>query len=200
MKEFLEKHSYTAVNLFLNQLVIGIFFGVGLLFVANKIGSEAVKIGISVFSIIFYLFLEYTVAYKVGVQDRVSVELGKAKADLGLPVKLWLLSNSINLLLALFIMLGHLFSNVSFFSSAGGIGAMVAMIIEGMYIGVLSINVGGAALNEYWIMWFAITLPALAVIFLSYLAGVKSRKVAKMFEFEYPESDRPEKKSKKKKG
>lgn len=198
MKNFLEKHSYTAVNLFLNQLVIGIFFGVGLLFVANKIGSEAVKIGISVFSIIFYLFLEYTVAYKVGVQDRVSVETGKARADLMLPVKLWLLSNSINLLLAVLIMLGNIFSNTAFFSSAGGIGATVAMIIEGMYFGVLTIKVGGAALSSYWVMYFVITLPALAVIFLSYLAGVKSKRVAKMFAFEYPESDRPEKKSKKK--
>lgn len=198
MKNFLEKHSYTAVNLFLNQLVIGIFFGVGLLFVANKIGSEAVKIGISVFSIIFYLFLEYTVAYKVGVQDRVSVETGKARADLMLPVKLWLLSNSINLLLAVLIMLGNIFSNTAFFSSAGGIGATVAMIIEGMYFGVLTIKVGGAALSSYWVMYFVITLPALAVIFLSYLAGVKSKRVAKMFAFEYPESDRPERKSKKK--
>ncbi len=199
MKKFFEKYSYNAVNLFLNQLVIGIFFGVGLLFVANKIGSDALKIGISIFSIIFYLFLEYTVAYKIGVTDRVSVEIGKARPDYSLPVKLWLLSNSINLLLAVFIMLGHLLSDVTFFSSLGGISATISMIIQGMYYGVLTIKVGGAALNSYWIMHFVITLPALAVIFLSYFFGIKSKKIAKMFAFEYPESDRPEKKTNKKK-
>lgn len=199
MKKFFEKYSYNAVNLFLNQLVIGIFFGVGLLFVANKIGSDALKIGISIFSIIFYLFLEYTVAYKIGVTDRVSVEIGKARPDYSLPVKLWLLSNSINLLLAVFIMLAHLLSDVTFFSSLGGISAMISTIIQGMYYGVLTIKVGGAELNSYWIMHFVITLPALVVIFLSYFFGIKSKKIAKMFAFEYPESDRPEKKTNKQK-
>ena len=47
-------------------------------------------------------------------------------------------------------------------------------------------------------MYFLITLPSLLVVFLSYVLGLKSKKIAKMFEFQYPESDRPETKSKKK--
>ncbi len=191
MKDFFEKHSYNAVKLLLNQIVIGIFFGVGFLFVANKMESPAFKIAASVISIIFYLFLEFTVAYKLGADDRVSVDLGKTKPDYLLPVKLWLLANSINLLLAVFISLGQIFSGVEFFGAVGGVCVTIAMIIEGMYVGIL-------LLLPHWSMYFAITLPALVVIFISYIVGLKSKKIAKMFEFQYPESDRPDPKSTKK--
>ncbi|MBQ7358028.1 MAG: hypothetical protein IJW65_04755 [Clostridia bacterium] len=191
MKQFFDKYSYTAVKLFLNQIVIGIFFGVGFLFVANKLENPAFKIGASVLSIIFFLFLEYTVAYKLGTEERVSVDIGKAKADYLLPVKIWLLANSLNLLLALFITLGQVFSGVGFFGSVGGVCVTVAMIIEGMYSGLI-------LLWPHWSMYFLITLPSLLVVFLSYVLGLKSKKIAKMFEFQYPESDRPETKSKKK--
>lgn len=191
MKQFFDKYSYTAVKLFLNQIVIGIFFGVGFLFVANKLENPAFKIGASVLSILFFLFLEYTVAYKLGTEERVSVDIGKAKADYLLPVKIWLLANSLNLLLALFITLGQVFSGVGFFGSVGGVCVTVAMIIEGMYSGLI-------LLWPHWSMYFIITLPSLLVVFLSYVLGLKSKKIAKMFEFQYPESDRPETKSKKK--
>lgn len=191
MKQFFDKYSYTAVKLFLNQIVIGIFFGVGFLFVANKLENPAFKIGASVLSILFFLFLEYTVAYKLGTEERVSVDIGKAKADYLLPVKVWLLANSLNLLLALFITLGQVFSGVGFFGSVGGVCVTVAMIIEGMYSGLI-------LLWPHWSMYFIITLPSLLVVFLSYVLGLKSKKIAKMFEFQYPESDRPETKSKKK--
>lgn len=191
MKDFFVKHSYNAVKLFLNQIVIGIFFGVGFLFVANKLENPTFKIAASVLSILFYLFLEYTVAYKLGTEDRLSVEMGRAKADYLLPIKLWLLANSINILLAVFIMLGQIFSSVGFFGAVGGVSVTIAMIIEGMYVGIL-------LLAPHWYMYFLITLPALVVIFLSYVAGLKSKKIAKMFEFQYPESDRPEQKPNKK--
>ncbi len=192
MKDFFVKHSYNAVKLFLNQIVIGIFFGVGFLFVANKLENPTFKIVASVLSILFYLFLEYTVAYKLGTDDRLSVEMGRKKADYLLPVKLWLLANSINLLLAVFIAIAEISQSEGFFGAVGGVCVTIAMIIEGMYVGVLSF------LNDHWYMYFLITLPALVVIFLSYVAGLKSKKIAKMFQFEYPESDRPEKESKKK--
>ncbi len=191
MKDFFVKHSYNAVKLFLNQIVIGIFFGVGFLFVANKLENPTFKIAASVFSIIFYLFLEFTVAYKLGADDRISVDLGKIKPDYLLPVKLWLLGNSINLLLAVFIALAQIFSNVGFFGAIGGVCVPIAMIIEGMYAGII-------LLVPHWSMYFVITLPALVVIFVSYVIGLKSKKIAKMFEFQYPESDRPDPKSTKK--
>ncbi len=190
MKDFFEKHSYNAVKLLLNQIVIGIFFGVGFLFVANKLESPAFKIAASILSIIFYLFLEFTVAYKLGADDRISVDLGKTKPDYLIPVKLWLLANSINLLLAVFIALGQIFSNVEFFGAVCGVCVTIAMIIEGMYVGIL-------LLVPHWSMYFLITLPALVVVFLSYVVGLKSKKIAKMFEFQYPESDRPDPKNKK---
>lgn len=195
MKHFFEKYSYTSVKLFLNQIAIAMF-GLVLALSAGMAENDTLQIVVSVLSVVFFLFLQYTVAYKLGTEDRVSIDLGKAKADYLLPVKIWLLGNSINLLLAIFIMLGHLFSG-TVFGNIGGVCVSIAVLIEGMYSGLLTLNVGGAPLNSYWWMFFIITLPALVVVFLSYVAGLKSKKIAKIFEFQYPESDRPEKKSKK---
>ena len=196
MKHFFEKYSYTSVKLFLNQIAIAMF-GLVLAFSAGMAENDTLQIVVSVLSVVFFLFLQYTVTYKLGTEDRVSIDLGKAKADYLLPVKIWLLGNSVNLLLAVLILLGHLFPG-TFLGNVGGVCVSIAVLIEGMYSGLLTIHVGGAPLNSYWWMYFIITLPTLAVVFLSYVAGLKSKKIAKMFEFQYPESDRPEKKSKKK--
>ncbi len=196
MKNFFIKHSYTSVRLFLNQIAIAMF-GLVLALSAGMAGNDALQIGVSVAAIIFYLFLEYTVSYKLGTEERLSVDLGRAKADYLLPVKVWLLGNSVNLLLAVFIMLGNLFSG-TVFGNIGGVCSVIALLIEGMFTGLLTLNVGGASLNSYWFMYFVITLPTLVVVFFSYILGLKSKKIAKMFEFQYPESDRPEKKTKKK--
>lgn len=193
MKEFFEKHSYNAVRLFLNQVVIGIMFGFSLSLVAGKMGNDALRIGVSIFSVLFYLFLEFTVAYKLGTEDRVSVDLGKKKANYLLPVWLWLLANLVNLILAIFVLLGNLLPDS--LGNAGGVCASIALVVEGMYTGLMALNVGGQALNSYPVMYFVITLPALVVIWLSYVAGLKSKKIAKMFQYQYPESDRPDKKS-----
>lgn len=195
MKNFFVKHSYNAVRLFLNQVVIGIMFGFSLSLVTGKMGNGGLQIGVSVFSILFYLFLEYTVAYKLGTEDRVSVDLGKTKANYLLPLWLWLLANSVNLILAVFVTLGSVLPDT--FGTAGGVCASVALVIEGMYTGLLTLDVGGQALNAYPVTYFLITLPTLLVVWLSYIAGLKSKKIAKMFQYQYPESDRPEKRSKK---
>ena len=173
MKDFFNRYSYQSVHLFLNQIAIGLF-GMVLALSAGMAESTALKIGTSVFAVLFFLFLQFAAAWRVGSEDRVSIELGKRKKDLTLPVKMWALANSLNFLLAIFISLGIWFSDVKFFSTLGGISTTVKLISEGMYTGLLSINVGGAPLNTYWFMHFITTLPALPVIFLAYLSGINN--------------------------
>ncbi len=173
MKEFFKRYSYESVHLFLNQVAIGLF-GLVLALAAGMADNAALKIVTSVFSILFFLFLQFSSTWRVGAEDRVSVDLGKRKRDLLVPVKMWLLANSLNLLLALLISLGLWFSDVAAFSSIGGVATVIKYIIEGMYTGVLSINVGGAPLNTLWFMHFLTTLPALIVIYASYLCGLNN--------------------------
>ncbi len=171
MKDFFKRYSYQSVHLFLNQVAIGLF-GIVLALSAGKAEVEALKIGTSIFSVLFFLFLQFAAAWRVGSEDRVSIDLGKRKRDLWVPVKMWALANSLNFLLAIFITLGLLLPDVRVLSAIGGVATAVKMIIEGMYVGLLSIKVGGAPLNTYWFMYFLTTLPALLTVILAYVCGI----------------------------
>ena len=75
------------------------------------------------------------------------------------------------------------------------IARFVALLIQGMYQGVLAtVSVGGVTLNGLWWAYFLITLPALVISTLGYLAGVKDFHITKMGIPELPESDRPTRK------
>ncbi len=177
MKKFMERYSYESVHLFLNQVAIGLF-GMTLAVASGMADNEVLKITTSIFSVIFFLFLQYMVMWKVGAQDRVSYDLGKLRRDYTVPLKMWLLANSLNLLLALIMSLAMWF-DVGFLSSLGGIATVIKLIIEGMYTGLLSLNVGGVPLNSLWYMHFLTTLPALAVVFSAYVLGFNNFKLFK---------------------
>ena len=72
---------------------------------------------------------------------------------------------------------------------------IIALLIQGMYQGVLAtVSVGGVTLNGLWWAYFLITIPAMLVATLGYIAGAKDFHMTKMGIPEYPESDRPSKK------
>ena len=173
MKEFFKRYSYESVHLFLNQVAIGLF-GLVLALAAGMAESSTLRTVTSVFAILFFLFLQFSCTWRVGAEDRLSIDLGKRKKDLSVPFKMWLLANSLNFLLALLISLGVWFSDIKAFSSIGGVATAIKYIIEGMYAGVLSLHVGGAALNSYWFMHFLTTVPSFFAIFASYLCGLNN--------------------------
>lgn len=176
MKQFMSRYSYESVHLFLNQVAIGLF-GMTLALAAGMADNEVLRTVTSVFSIIFFLFLQYIVMWKIGAQDRLSYDLGKLKKDYSVPFFMWLLANSLNLLLALFISLSIWFDS-PVLSSIGGFASVIKLIIEGMYTGLLAIKVGGVPLNSMWFMYFLTTLPALAVIFAAYVLGFNNVKLS----------------------
>lgn len=176
MKEFMSRYSYESVHLFLNQVAIGLF-GMTLALAAGMADNDDLRTVTSVFSIIFFLFLQYIVMWKIGAQDRLSYDLGKLKKNYSVPVFMWLLANSLNLLLALLISLS-MWVDVPVLSSIGGFASVIKLIIEGMYTGLLAIRVGGVPLNSMWFMYFLTTLPALAVIFAAYVLGFNNVKLS----------------------
>ncbi len=169
MKQFMSRYSYESVHLFLNQVAIGLF-GMTLALAAGMADNDILRTVTSAFSVVFFLFLQYIAMWKVGAQDRLSYDLGKLEKNYMIPVWMWLLANSLNLLLAIFISLSMWF-DVPFLSSVGGFASVIKLIIEGMYTGLLAINVGGAPLNSMWFMYFITTLPALIVVFVAYVLG-----------------------------
>ena len=187
MKAFFERYSYESVRLLLNQIAISMF-GFALAMSAVKAKSDTLLMWSSIAAIVFYLALTYGTAHKTGSQDRLSIEYGKIpfKPLRGLTVAL--LANSINLLLATLITVGALCG----IPALESVSNAIALLSQGMYQGLLAvIRVGGQPLNEMWWAYFLITVPAMLVATVGYIAGAKDFHMTSMGIPELPESDRP---------
>ena len=189
MKAFFERYSYESVRLALNQIAISMF-GFALAMTAGKAESDALLLWSSIGSIVFYLALTYGSAHKTGSDDRLSIQYGKIPFRPYLGLVLSLIANSVNLLLAILITVGQLGE----LGELESISRLIALLIQGMYQGVLAtVSVGGVTLNGIWWSYFVITLPAMLVSTLGYIAGAKDFHITKMGIPDLPESDRPSK-------
>ena len=185
VSDFLRKYSYSSVKLFVTQMAISLF-GLVLASACAAIGKMA-QIVVSVFAVLFYLFLIYTSIWEVGSKDKFGIEYEKFKARPLTGLYIGLLANSINLILALVITLGLSFGNGGILSTVGALCGSIAIFIEGMYSGLLSIHVGEAPLNSYWYPYFLITIPAIATSAYAYYAGIKGIHFTKIMVPETPE-------------
>ena len=189
MKAFFERYSYESVRLALNQIAISMF-GFALAMTAGKAESDALLLWSSIGSIVFYLALTYGTAHKTGSGDRLSIQYGKIPFRPYLGLVLSLIANSVNLLLAVLITVCQLAE----IGELESISRLIALLIQGMYQGVLAtVSVGGVTLNGIWWSYFVITLPAMLVATLGYIAGAKDFHITKMGIPDLPESDRPSK-------
>ena len=187
MKAFFERYSYESVRLALNQIAISMF-GFALAMTAGKAESDPLLLWSSVGSIFFYLTLTYGSAHRTGSSDRLSIQYGKIPFRPLTGLLLSLVANSINLILAILITVGQLVP----VEGMESVARVIALLIQGMYQGVLAtVSVGGVTLNGLWWSYFLITLPAMLVATLGYMAGAKDFHITKMGIPEFPESDRP---------
>ena len=189
MKAFFERYSYESVRLALNQIAISMF-GFALAMTAAKAESDSLLLWSSIGSILFYLVLTYGSAHRTGSGDRLSIQYGKIPFRPLTGLLLSLIANSLNLILAVLITIGQ-YTDLAGISD---ISRVIALLIQGMYQGVLAtVSVGGVTLNGLWWSYFLITIPAMLVATVGYIAGAKDFHITKMGIPEYPESDRPSK-------
>ena len=189
MKAFFERYSYESVRLALNQVAISMF-GFALAMTSIKAESDSLLLWSSIASIVFYLALTYGSAHKTGSGDRLSIQYGKIPYRPYLDLILSLIANSVNLILAALITVGQL-------TGIGGLESIprfIALLIQGMYQGLLAtVKIGETPLNGIWWSYFIITIPAMLIATLGYIAGAKDFHITKMGIPELPESDRPSK-------
>ena len=189
MKAFFERYSYESVRLALNQIAISMF-GFALAMTAAKAESDSLLLWSSIGSILFYLVLTYGSAHRTGSGDRLSIQYGKIPFRPLTGLLLSLIAGSVNLILAILITIGQ-YTDLAGISD---ISRVIALLIQGMYQGVLAtVSVGGVTLNGLWWSYFLITIPAMLVATVGYIAGAKDFHITKMGIPEYPESDRPSK-------
>ncbi len=194
MKKFFEKYSYESVRLFLNQFAISLL-GLTLTLASSMMGSRPLAIITSVLSIAFYLFLQYTVAWGVGANDKIAIDCNHAKKDMKIPVFMWLLANSVNLLIAICFTVGYFLKHIEFFGNMVFISRVAAFILEGEYNGVLSIKLfGDWTFASIPLSYFIITVPSLVIVLFGYSMGLKGKGNLNFLGGTYPDSDAPEKK------
>ena len=193
MKKFFEKYSYESVRLFLNQFAISLL-GLTLTLASSMMGSRPLAIITSVLSILFYLFLQYTVAWGVGANDKISIDCNNEKKDMKIPVLMWLLANSINLIIAICFTVGYFLRHIEAFGNMLFISRVAAFILEGEYNGVLSIKLfGDWTFASIPLSYFVITIPSLIIVLLGYSLGLKGKGHLNLLGQSYPDSDAPEK-------
>ena len=170
MKEFFKKYSYTMFKLFLNQFAIALF-GVGLAFATAKAQNNVLVMVTGIGSVIFYLFLQYAVMWEVGAKDGITAEARGTGRRLWRGLVITAVANALNLLFALLVLLGAGAASGTVRHGIAAFGRGAALLLEGMYMGILSMNVGGAALNTRIWPYFVILLPALLVGSVAYITG-----------------------------
>lgn len=192
MKNFFTRYSYDSVRMLLDQVVISIF-GFALAMTSVQIKSDALLAASSVGAIVFYLILIYSVAWKVGQQDRKSrSSWGETHHPLT-GVLVSLLANSLNFLVAIVIAI----TTLAGADSVASLGRGIALLGQGMYQGVLaSITLGGQYLNAYWWVYLLLPIPSMLVSQIAYTMGVRDRVLTKMAIPDLPASDRPTKQEK----
>ena len=164
--EFLKKYSYITMKLFLNQFAIALF-GVALAFTAGRAESNKLLLTSSIFAVIFYLFLQYAVIWEVGAKDGISATARKTDRKLWRGLVIAVLANAVNVLLALIIMAQMLFGQ----NVVSALAQAIAVLLQGMYQGIMAQTVGGVQLHALPWMFLIITLPSILVISVGYIIG-----------------------------
>ena len=191
MKKFWSEYSYNIVKMFINQIAIAVF-GLILWYTTTLAEADAMVKWSSAFSIIFYLFLIYTITWEVGFKDRARHKGGR-KAYVPLRgLYMSLLANSINLLLALIIAAGWVLASpevglgIGWADGMQAFAGLIAKFLQGMYMGFINKTDVITPVPVY----FLITLPSMAVAAVSYILGCKDAKIGSLFGLIKPDDKR----------
>lgn len=184
MLKFFKKNSYEISRFLVMQVGITIFAFV--LTMAMSTIKRSAVLWVSIFSVCFYLFLVYSVAWEIGGKDKIRIDAGRqAKTPLrGLFAMLY--AQIPNLVLATLMTVGGLIFLLSA-SPVGariyGIGYFIVVLFDAMYVGIVdAVVVGGFGKEAYFAMGIAYllsTLPALLTAWIGYYLGSIGRGIAR---------------------
>jgi hypothetical protein len=188
--KFLKDNSYDIVRLLINQVGITIFS----LILYTSIGAvniedgmkRGVNVALSVFSMLFYFALLYTVAWDWGAKDKIRIDGGRMEPDVFKGAKMAFFANVPNFILTFVCVLTFSIFLATDSLAAENVSRVFDLIIRlfmSMYLGVLQGIFNGLRGNEnmfYFaqaIGYFVIpVLPILATQF-GYTMGTKEKKI-----------------------
>ena len=189
---FLKKNSYQIVRLFVIQIGIAIF-GLVLSFAVSTAFRDrddtAALLFVSVFSVLFYLFILYSVAWEIGGKDRLRLDSAHAKLRGGMGIVLALLAETPNFLLCLLMAIG----GIVVFAGGSVVGARIfavgyapALFLNSMYTAIIRTALNATHLSQevsrsYYLvaalLFLAATLPAILVTGFAYWMGLNEKRI-----------------------
>ena len=171
---FLSKNSKSIANLIITHIatcVFGLIVVIACTMVSGQIwGKEGyptviIHIGGTVAALL-YLMVIYVHMWEKGADDKNKIDAGRLKKDKLLGLKVWLVPNSIMLLLTL---LSTLFYFI--WQSGSNVVDIMLRFANGMYLNLFSIA-GIPPFAMYWI----VLIPGMLVATFSYISGVSGQK------------------------
>ena len=181
MKRFFHDYSYNIVKMFVNQFAISIF-GMSLTLATTQIyvdstaasGFDTFTFIVSIFAVLFYMFLIYTLSWEIGAKDKISVDSGKKPYRPHLGLLMSLVANIPNLIVAILYAIATI-------AKADGmlfVVRFIATLLQGMYFGIItaaSLPIGDTyvQLNSLWPTFFLMSLPAMITSWIAYFLGHK---------------------------
>ena len=117
--------------------------------------------------------------WKVGANDRISVDIGKQKKNYFIPLCMWLLSNSVLFLLAVLMGILSILPDGEIVGSIELIVKAARLFLDGMYVWILSHSPFGVPLHSLWYVYLLTPLPVLPVLYLGYVLGLNNIKLNK---------------------
>lgn len=182
MKDFLKKNSEFLTKLLVHQFGLTVF-GFLLYSAAGVSGNRALVIGFSVFSALFYLFLIYVLAWETGSKDKIRIDAGRQKRDVFKGLKVDLMAQIPNFLLAVLSLIGYIFINKNalteegqFFSPAWAVNMhaicqLLGFYLNAMYLGIFDYLELLAKPSSLFLM----TIPTLLTCAFGYYFGTKEK-------------------------
>ena len=173
MLKFFKAHSYEITRFLIMQVGIAIFAFV-LTTAMDTINKSAV-LWVSVLSILFYLFLVYSVAWEIGAKDKIRTDAGRLKKQSTKGVFLMLFAQIPNYILGFLMVIGgacFALGATVVGSRIFFIGYIIALFFESMYIGVIkALAPGSEAYLLVGILFLAATIFALLTAGIAYYLG-----------------------------
>lgn len=187
--DFIKDNSYNMVKMFIYQFGMTVF---GLTLSLATASNDTLLLIAGCFSVLFYMYLLYTMTWELGAKDRVRIDSGRVTA---MPLKGLYISigaNTINIILGLLIVIGYFSVRewIPVVDPASGATVMtgeplwainlygtaktIDMLLHGMYTAFIRLY-----MSENPFAYLIIILPALIICTVGYLLGSRNFKLIK---------------------
>ena len=191
---FFKTNSYDIVRLYINQIGIAIFSLVlltaaGLLDFDSGSIALSIKVGVSVFTTLFYLMLIYNVMWECGAKDAIRVASGKVESSTLKGLFMSLFANIPNFVLSVFsfvtIGLAMLGTAGQLFKSLFAFFNLIMRMHESMYLGMIQgLTTGLSGDVDFLVeslLFIIVPVISIGVSHLGYLLGTKEKKLLSIF-------------------